>query len=351
MSRASGDAQPTDDVGRFKDTAPVLTGRVRWFALVTLLLLAACLAEFLTGSTPILVAFTHPAGFAVLVGLYGGGALLIRETTIRWGKRWGTVLLLGGAYAVGEEGFGAKTMVDPTGSNIGNQLYSHWAGVNWVPLAELTLFHAAFSIAVPLLLVESLFPETRGKRLLRNRWVVVTILVYGLAVYLVSFGDPFKPPLAVTAFLAAYASMFITAAYLIPRSFLRAKTEAPDRRELRFLLLGIGFMGGFFLIFTIGAHLLPWPVTAALFIPLAGLTAYYLTKHAGRSGNDLVKIDFLLGVTLVFVPIDISLEFRGDIGVLLFTALILALMFGIRRRKVRLDAPSNALSVIQAASG
>ncbi len=145
-----------------------MTGRVRWYALISLLLLAACLPEFLTGSTRILVAATNPLGFATLVGLYGGGALLIRETTVRWGKRWaGVLLLLGGAYAIGEEGFAAKTMTDPVGSNIGTAaLYSHWAGLNWVPLAAFTVFHAVFSIAFQLLLVELLFPETKGRRLL-----------------------------------------------------------------------------------------------------------------------------------------------------------------------------------------
>src|SRR5271155_208526 len=152
MSANGSATLPGDDQGQLETATPgVVTGRVRWYALLFLLAIAACLAEFLTGSTPIPVATTHPAGFATLVGMYGGGAILIREATLRWRKRWGAVLLLGGAYAVGEEGFGAKTMVDPTGSNIGNQLYSHWMGVNWVPLAALTLFHAAFSIAVPIL--------------------------------------------------------------------------------------------------------------------------------------------------------------------------------------------------------
>ena len=128
-------------------------------------------------------------------------------------------------------------------------------------------------------------------------------------------------------FLGAYASAFIAAAYLVPRSFLRAKGERPDRRERSFLLLGLGFMGGFFLISGslntewIVERILPWPIATALVLPLAGFTARYLVKHAGRSENDIVKIDFLLGMSLVFVPIDILEELGGDTGVLLFTGL------------------------------
>jgi hypothetical protein len=317
------------------------TGKVRWYAIVSLIIIAACLAEFLTGSTPILAVIFNPLGFAANLGLYGGGALLIREATLRWRKRWGAVLLLGGAYAVGEEGFAAKTMIDPVSPIIGNQVYNNWAGVNWVPLTNLTVFHSAFSIAVPLILVELFFSETKGHGLLGNRGMAVTGGLYGLTVFLLTFflGDPYVPSLEVDIFLVAYASALIVAAHLVPRSFLQAKRERPDRRERNFFLLGIGFMGGFFLISGnlapgggVVAHLLSWPVTAVIIFPLAGLTAWYLVRHAGQSDNDLVKIDFVLGMTLIFVPIDVLLELGGDVGVLVFTATVIGLLIRLHQR-------------------
>lgn len=152
------------------------TGRVRWYATVSLIMLAATLAEFLTGSTPLPVIVAYPIGFVFNVGLYGGGALLIREASVRWRKGWGAVLLLGGAYAVGEEGFAAKTMINPNSPIIGNQQYSHWIGINWVPLVALTIFHAAFSITVPILLVDLIYSETKGRRLLGNLGMGTTIV-------------------------------------------------------------------------------------------------------------------------------------------------------------------------------
>ncbi len=311
--------------------------------MATLIVLAVTLAEFLTGSTSFLGPIINPMGFAFNLGLYGGGAILIRETATRWRKRWGAILLLGGAYAVGEEGFAAKTMINPISPIIGNQLYSHWVGVNWVPLVDLTVFHAAFSIAVPLLLVELIFPETKGHQLLGSMGVAVTMIIYGLTVSLLSFyfGDPFVPSLYVAVFLAVYASAFIIAAYLVRRSFLQARGTRPDRRDRNFLLLGFVFMGGFFLISGglasgwVVERLLPWPITAALIIPLAGLTARYLMRHAGRSGNDAVKAAFILGMLLVFIPIDVTLELGGDSGVLVYTALILALVVGLWRKATR----------------
>jgi len=317
------------------------TGSVRWHALVSLVIIASFLAEFLTGSNSIPQIIAYPPSLLFNVALYGSGALLIKEASIRWRKRWAAVLLLGGAYGVGEEGFAAKTMINPNSPIIGNQAYSHWMGINWVPLAALTIFHAAFSIMVPILLVELFFPKAKGRRLLGNLGLAVTMVVYGLTVFLLTayLGDPYVITSWVAVLLAAYASAFIVAAYLVPRSFLQAKGERPDRRERRFLLLGLGFMGGFFLIGTgltpIGAltgTIIPWPVTDALFLPLTGLTAWYLVRHAGRSNNDLVKIAFVLGMMLVFVPMDVLLEISGDVGVLIYTAAIIGLLIRLRQR-------------------
>jgi len=320
-------------MGQSPETSPALaTGKLRWFSIVSLLLLGASLAEFLTGSTRVLTAIMNPAGFALLVGLYGCGALLIRETTVRWRKRWGAVLLLGGAYAIGEEGFAAKTMTDPIGSNIGNALYSSFLGLNWLPVVAFTLFHAVFSIALTLLLLELLFPETKGRRLLGRVGLSLTAAAYGLTVFLISRADPFTPALPVTLFLSALAIAYILVAYIIPRNFLKAGGQYPDRRERTFALLGGGFMGGFYLIIVFGPHLLPWPATVALYLPLAALPLMYLVKHAGRTHNAGVKVSFAIGMVLVFVPIDIANELSGDVGVIAFTAFTVGLLLWIRQR-------------------
>jgi hypothetical protein len=313
-------------------------GTTRWKAIIFLLLFSACLAEFLTGSTRPIQLFQNPIGFLMLIGLYGGGSLLIREVAIRWKKRWGAILLLGGAYAVGEEGFAAKTMTDPIGSPVGNQIYDHLIGINWVPLSSLTLFHAAFSITVPLVILELQFPETRGSRLLGKLGFGSVLFAYSIIVVLLSLtplGNPYKPPISTTIFLSAYAIAFILAAYFSPKYFLAARGRQRNWSELKFVLLGLGFLGSFFVIDVVG-HLLLWPLQAFLFFPLTILVAYYLTKHACRNGNnDLVKIDFILGTILVFIPIDILLELGGDEGVLLFTGFVVVFVILLRRKILR----------------
>jgi len=47
---------------------------------------------------------------ALNTGLYLPGALLIREAMIRWKKGWASVLLLGAAYGILEEGTALGTL-------------------------------------------------------------------------------------------------------------------------------------------------------------------------------------------------------------------------------------------------
>ncbi len=104
----------------------------------------------------------------------------------------------------------------------------------------------------------------------------------------------------------------------------------------------IGFVfniAGLTLIGALTGHLIPWPVTDALYLPLTGLTSWYLVRHAGRSQNELVKIAFVLGMLLIFVPIDIIIEIGGDIGVFFYTALIIGLLTRLRRRVKQADKP------------
>ncbi len=47
------------------------------------------------------------------LGLYVPGALIVREAMVRWNKGWGSVLLLGAAYGILEEGVALSTLFNP----------------------------------------------------------------------------------------------------------------------------------------------------------------------------------------------------------------------------------------------
>ena len=129
---------------------------------LVLLFLAPVLGEVLSGSAPP-AEFFQPFSFILLTLLYGGGAILARELTHRWEKGWPTLLALGAAYGIAEEGLMAKSFFDPAWMDLGQLgTYGRWGGVNWVWSVQLTIFHAAFSIGIPMLLVTLMFPARRS---------------------------------------------------------------------------------------------------------------------------------------------------------------------------------------------
>jgi len=71
-------------------------------------LLSPGIPEYISGSSPTSAIVLNPPmfGFQLVanLGLYGPGVLLVREAMVRWNKGWATVLLLGAAYGILEEG-------------------------------------------------------------------------------------------------------------------------------------------------------------------------------------------------------------------------------------------------------
>lgn len=139
----------------------IAAGKSRALAALALVVWAPVAGELLTTSTPPALFFI-PWIFALYAGLYGLGALLIREAFVRLRLSWPALLLLGAAYGVLEEGLCAKSFFDAHWRAIG-PLGSHgrWMDVNWIWAACLTLFHAAYSVGLSIAAVALVFPRMR----------------------------------------------------------------------------------------------------------------------------------------------------------------------------------------------
>jgi len=233
---------------------------------VVLFFLAPAVGELLSGSSPP-AEFFSPFGLAVLCLLYGGGAILVRELALRWGGGWRTVVILGVAYGVIEEGLMVKSWFDPNWMDLGLLgTYGRAAGVNWVWAAGLTLYHTVYSIAIPILLTTLIFAGRRDTPWLRRRGLVVVGVLF-IADVVVGFLwlTPYRPP----AF--AYLLTLIGTALLIFLAKRAARRfPAPEARPLgsswRSALLGLG--GAillFFLMWALPGVGLPFVVVLASF--------------------------------------------------------------------------------------
>lgn len=181
-------------------------------ALILLLLLPAYCGELLTGSTP-LRAYFRPIPFLFQTGLYGCGALLIREFSVRWKLRWSQIFLAI-AYGIIEEGLCCKSFFDPNWKDLrGLKGYASLFGVQWGWTLLLITVHMTISTLIPIRIVALLFPSFADQPLVGRRGLIIAGLAYTAVVICGFIGFPFKLSLAKTVASLAIVALLIWLAY------------------------------------------------------------------------------------------------------------------------------------------
>jgi hypothetical protein len=161
----------------------VKNSKSSWLPAVGLFFVAPLVAEFLLGNLSLKLL---PA-LIVLAPMYGGGALLIREMVRGKQRGWRSILLLGAAYTLIEEGFVTQSLFNPDYLRMHMHLLDH----AWIPALGIgawwTLFmfnvHTFWSIAVSIALVEAVVPARATMPWLGaiGKSVVAVLFLAGLA--------------------------------------------------------------------------------------------------------------------------------------------------------------------------
>ena len=144
-------------------TAAIARPRRSVPAAITLFFVAPFVAEYLLGDLSLKLL---PA-LIVMAPMYGGGALLIREAVRRKGRGWPTILCLGAAYALLEEGLVTQSLFNPDYLKLHLHFLAPahiaWLGTGaWWTLLMLNL-HTFWSIGVSIALVEGLVSGERER--------------------------------------------------------------------------------------------------------------------------------------------------------------------------------------------
>lgn len=246
-------------------------------AVLTLLFLAPFCGELLSTSAPP-KEFFQPLSLILFFCLYGCGALLIRELTIRWQRGWGSIFILGLAYGIYEEGLVVRSFFDPNWGDLGLlAAYGRFGGVNWVWALALTLFHAVISISMPILLVGLIFPEIKDKQWLKKRGVIAAGVLFGLTLM---FGPLVGMRINFINFMACVISIGVLGlcAYFSPN--LPKTNHVKPAPGLWIFLVGFSMMIGLFLILWVFPSLgIPaWiPILMALILPIIYLIILILS--------------------------------------------------------------------------
>jgi len=281
--------------------------------ILLLFVLSPAIGELLSGSSPPLD-FFNPLTFLILASLYGSGAVLVREYARCWGKGWRSILFLGAAYGIIEEGILVRSFFDPGWVDLGVLgTYGRWLGVNWVWAEWLTIYHAIFSITIPILLVELTYPQYRAqpwlspkqKRLFQTIFISVTL--FGLV------GFPYYAPELVIWLPACLAAVGVLTWYA-----KRIPNNAPVQPGLKVSwrkLAPLGFSVPFAFFFLFNSALIPIPAITML-IGILGVLGYerILRRWAHEGFTDLQRLGLAGGALGFFMFFDAILEINGVLG-------------------------------------
>lgn len=273
----------------------------RLAAVLVLALLAPLTAEYLSGS----LSFAQLGALPAMVAMYGGGAVLIRELARRTGRGWPTILLLGLAYGLVEEGIADQSLFNP--HFMGLRLLdpgfipSLGIGVPWT--IYVLAIHVVWSIAVPIALAEALFPSLRKEPWLGRIGLVAAALLYaaGVAMVTMYFAKTF---MASQAQLAASAAVIVAAiflAFLLPRARQKMSGSAPSP----WLVGGVSFVASSACVQLYGQGVnglhWPWQIVSAGLVALVVLMAAFGLSAGRRAGwTDRQSFGIAAGALLTY---------------------------------------------------
>ncbi|MFH1580314.1 MAG: hypothetical protein ABIE25_09205 [Thermoplasmatota archaeon] len=282
-------------------------------ALWILALLSPMIAEMLSGSSPPRE-FFNPFSFALLLGLYGGGVVVVRELSVIWNKGWASVIVMGAAYGILEEGVAIKSFFDPNWMDLGGLgEYGRYLGTNWIWAVWLTIFHSAVSITLPILLIAILYPHLKGQRFLtRKRFETVLVILFLDVLVCTALLNPYVP--LVPMYLLSIGAVFglVYFAKHLPKDWLAPSHAAPTWSPRMFAVLGFMFLLLCFLAsgMFVGSPV-PFLVPIVIELVIAAAVVVLIMEHIGMVDNLPQRVGFASGILIFFIFLGAILTLGG----------------------------------------
>ncbi|GHO97518.1 hypothetical protein KSF_075660 [Reticulibacter mediterranei] len=215
---------------------------------ITLVVMAPVVAELFSASTPL----ADVVSLLFFLPMYGAGALLVRELVWRNRRGWLSILLLGLAYGLVEEGLVVQAIFNPTAvqaASWGAQAGGYLLGIYGVFALAVISYHAIWSIALPILLTELLFPTQWNQPYLGRGGLIATAICYMLGVLIVGSlvhtriaPGPFASPILLGATVCLVVVLAVLALLVLPKTAARPE---PPRAPSPWIVLLISALGSF----------------------------------------------------------------------------------------------------------
>jgi hypothetical protein len=215
--------------------------------------------------------------------------------------------------------------------------YGRWLGTNWVWAEWLAIYHAIFSITIPIFLVELTYPKSKTRIWLSSR---MRILFHGLLVLAIILGFFAFPYDAGVLAIAGCIATVVALGWLAKR----IPNISPIQRNLKVswkTLVPIGFSVPALFFFFFNSALIPIAVGTVV---VGGFMVLgyerLLTRWARRGFNDLQKLGLIAGALGFFALFfDFILDlFLGRLGTSVLGVAFVAYLLWIRK-KIILQLP------------
>jgi hypothetical protein len=330
----------------------------RYAPVFVLFILSPLVAEVLLGATTL----SRIGGLLPTSLLYGGGAVLIRELARRRGPGWARIALLGAAYGLVEEGLAIGSLFNPDLFNAG-LLGGRALGINWVWSQWTVGYHVVWSILIPILLAELLFPTRRAEPWLGRAGVVGAGVVYLLGVLAIwaifhfviaaDFHTPVLPTVGAALLAAALVTMALgwpTAPDAAPAPAVVRDAPSPWLAGLATAVAAVAWCGLLDLPHALRDGALVLVAMLAELAMVVGVVALLRRwSAADRRWTDLHRLALACGLMLVsmllgffFVTASNPIDQLGQ-GIASLVAITLLALFAWRLRQQRRGGATLAL--------
>ena len=226
-----------------------------------------------------------------------------------------------------------RSFFNPTWKDLGVLgTYGRWLGTNWVWAEWLMIYHAIFSITIPIFLVELTFPGSKARIWLSSRMRMIFHGLLVLSIILGFFAFPYDPGvLAIAGCIAAVVGLGWFAK--------RVPIISPTLRELKIswrILVPVGFSVPAFFFFFFTSALIPLAAVTMIVGALAVLGyERLLSKWARRGFTDLQKLGLMTGALGFFAAFfDLILESLGRIGTSILGISFIVYLLWIRKKTI-----------------
>lgn len=319
---------------------------------LVLFVLTPLVAEYLLGDLLI----TQLAALPVLALLYGSGAVFIRELARRTGRGWPTILTLGLAYGLVEEGLATQSLFNPhyLGLRLLDYGFIPFLGIG-APWTVLVLsLHPVWSIGVPVALTELMFRSRRTTPWLGRTGLVWFGLLCALGMSMVGSYTSRQEHFAASPVQLALSALSALAAGVAAFSLFRPLRDpaAADSHAASPWLVGTtAFIAGsaFEALskYAPEGKLIPAVVTVVAILALEAAVLVFIARSSRRAGwSDAHRFALAAGGLLVYCwwGFVIQAALHGPDGwpghaILVGAALALLVSIGLRQRE---RAPSPA---------